>query len=63
MRHSPYAIGPQVRDEWMLCMTRALSEQVADEAFRAQLIHAFAQTAHHLLNTEGGHGCAAGPAT
>ncbi|MBH2018722.1 MAG: group II truncated hemoglobin [Burkholderiales bacterium] len=62
MRHSPYAIGPRVRDEWMLCMTQALTEQVADEAFRAQLIQAFAQTAHHLLNTQGGGACPAGHA-
>lgn len=65
MRHAPYAIGPVERDEWMLCMTLALTEQVADVAFRDRLIETFAQMAHHLVNAPGDHGCAVGqrPAT
>ena len=51
MRHAPYAVGPVVRDEWMLCMTQALTEQVPDVAFRNSLIHTFAQMANHLINT------------
>ena len=62
MRHSPYAVGPQVRDEWMRCMTQALTEQVTDETFRAQLIQAFSQTANHLLNTQDGGACPVGHA-
>jgi truncated hemoglobin YjbI len=34
----------------MLCMTQALTEQVADGAFRTKLIDAFAQTADHMVN-------------
>ncbi len=41
------------RDEWMLCMTQALTEQVADERLRDSLIHTFAQMADHMVNTEG----------
>ena len=52
MRHAPYAIGTTVRDEWMLCMTQALSEQVADPVFRQSLIETFAQMATHMLNSE-----------
>ncbi|MBV5299398.1 MAG: group II truncated hemoglobin [Rhodoferax sp.] len=52
MRHAPYAVGQLVRDEWMLCMTQALTEQVADPAFRARLINTFAQMADHLRNTD-----------
>ena len=52
MRHAPYAVGTVVRDEWMLCMTQALTEQVADEAFRAHLIETFSQMATHMLNTD-----------
>lgn len=65
MRHAPYAIGPVERDEWMLCMTLALTEQVVDVAFRDRLIETFAQMANHLVNTPSGDGCAAGqrPAT
>lgn len=53
MRHAPYPVGQVVRDEWMLCMTQALTEQVPDEAFRARLIETFSQMADHLLNTNG----------
>ncbi|MDO9113500.1 MAG: group II truncated hemoglobin [Polaromonas sp.] len=58
MRHAPYAVGPVVRDEWMLCMTQALTEQVADPAFRTRLIDTFSQMASHLINTDGSHTCA-----
>lgn len=58
MRHAPYAVGPEVRDEWMLCMTMALTEQVADAQLRDQLIHTFAHMADHLINTDGSHNCA-----
>lgn len=59
MRHAPYAIGPVERDEWMLCMRLALTEQVADVAFRDQLIDTFAQMANHLVNTHSSHACTA----
>jgi hemoglobin len=59
MRHAPYAIGPVVRDEWMLCMAQALNEQVSDAAFCDQLIQTFAQMADHLINTNGGSSCTA----
>ena len=62
MRHNPYAIGPVERDEWMLCMTQALTEQVADVAFRDGLIDTFAQMANHMVNTQGGGACATGHA-
>ncbi|MEO6353549.1 MAG: group II truncated hemoglobin [Burkholderiaceae bacterium] len=54
MRHAPYTVGPVERDEWMLCMTQALTEQVTDPAFRASLIETFAQMADHMINTEAG---------
>jgi hemoglobin len=57
MRHRAYAIGTIERDEWMLCMTQALSEQVADAALREALVQTFAAMADHLVNT-GGHASA-----
>ena len=58
MRHAPYAVGPRERDEWMLCMTQALTEQVADAELRERLIQTFAQMADHMVNTDAGaHGC------
>ncbi len=57
-RHRPYAIGPVERDEWMLCMTQAVAEQVADAALRERLTQTFAQMADHMINTGvGAHGC------
>ena len=52
MRHAPYAVGPVERDEWMLCMTQALNEQVTEPALRASLIETFAQMADHMINSE-----------
>lgn len=52
MRHAPYAVDQRVRDEWMLCMTQALTEQVTDTDLRDGLIHTFAQMADHMVNTE-----------
>lgn len=57
MRHHAYAIGPVERDEWMLCMTLALNEQVADAALREALVHTFAAMADHLVNTDGSSAC------
>lgn len=58
MRHAPYAVSSSVRDEWMLCMTMALTEQVTDAQLRDRLIHNFAQMADHLINTDGSRSCA-----
>ena len=49
-RHMPFPIGDAERDAWMACMTRALSEEIADERLRAQLIAAFFKTADFLRN-------------
>ncbi len=50
MRHAPYAVGAVERDEWMLCMTQALHEQVADPALRQAVQRAFADMAQHMVN-------------
>lgn len=57
MRHLPYTIGGTERDEWMLCMHTALTEQVADESLRAGLLKAFGDMADHMVNTDGRTGC------
>ncbi len=51
MRHAPYAIGAKERDEWMLCMTQALTEQVGDEGFRQALLNQFSELASHMINS------------
>ena len=59
MRHAPYAVGQVVRDEWMLCMAQALTEQVADPVFRNRLIDTFSHMANHLINSDASPGCSA----
>jgi hemoglobin len=57
MRHAPYAIGPVERDEWMLCMRLALTEQVEDAELRDALIETFQKMADHMVNTDGSPTC------
>ena len=49
-RHLPFAIGTRERDEWMLCMTRALDEIVADPELRGLMHASFSQLADHMRN-------------
>jgi hemoglobin len=49
-RHLPFPIGEAERDEWLLCMGRALDECVSDDALREQLRASFAQVADHMRN-------------
>ena len=57
MRHAPYAVSQTMRDEWMLCMTQTITEQVADADFQTWLLGTFAQMADHMINTDGSHTC------
>jgi len=52
MRHAPYAIGLVERDEWMQFMKQSLTENVAIETLRNNLINTFSQMATHLVNTD-----------
>ena len=49
-KHISFPIGDAARDAWMLCMTRALDEVVADAALRIQLTQSFFKTADFLRN-------------
>lgn len=49
-RHFPYAIGPQERDAWLLCMQLALEETVADEPLRKALYAQLVQLGEHMRN-------------
>ena len=49
-RHLPFAIGNAERDQWLLCMNKALLEVVEDEALRKELATAFAGVADHMRN-------------
>jgi hemoglobin len=49
-RHLPFAIGVRERDEWMLCMRRALADVVEDAGLRQRLEQSFQATADHMRN-------------
>jgi hemoglobin len=46
-------IGEPERDAWLLCMSGALEEVVADEALREELYAAFAKLADWMRNDPG----------
>jgi len=49
-RHLPFTIGDAERDQWLLCMNRALDEVVTDVALRKELSAAFVKVADHMRN-------------
>jgi hemoglobin len=49
-RHLPFSIGNVERDQWLLCMQRALDDMALEPGFRKQLMNAFRQTADHMRN-------------
>ncbi len=50
MRHMPAPIGPEERDEWLLCFRRALEETVPDMKLRAIILPPVEKLAHHMQN-------------
>lgn len=52
MRHFPFDIGEPERDQWLLCMGRALDDMALDPKLKAGLLNAFARTANHMINRE-----------
>ncbi|WP_027159317.1 group II truncated hemoglobin [Methylobacter luteus] len=51
-RHFPFAIGPSERDQWMLCMNKALNEMPMDADFRDNLSQVLQQLATHMINQD-----------
>jgi hemoglobin len=52
-RHLPFTIGVREREQWMMCMRRALAEVVADAELRAFLDETMAKLADHMRNQPG----------
>lgn len=50
MRHAPYTVSHVMRDQWMLCMAQAITEEVPDQAIQSWLISTFTQMADHMVN-------------
>ena len=49
-RHLPFPIGNSERDQWLMCMGKALQDVVEDEALRAELSAALVKVADHMRN-------------
>ena len=53
MRHAPFPVNTQMRDQWLLCMDMALDEQINDELLKTQLKSSFAKVGDHMRNQAG----------
>jgi hemoglobin len=51
-RHISFAIDAAARDQWMLCMNKALDEVGMDVNFRKNLSQALQQLATHMINQD-----------
>jgi hemoglobin len=54
MRHFPFPIASQERDEWMWCMDRALETHEAPDELKGFLRQRFADLADHMRNQPDG---------
>jgi hemoglobin len=51
-RHLPFRIDESARDQWLLCMSRALDDVGAKPKLKEFLGRIFFQTANHMRNEE-----------
>ena len=49
-RHFPFAIGQVERDQWVLCMNKAMTELDLDAGLREHLLQSLQQLATHMIN-------------
>lgn len=49
-RHFPFAIGLLERDQWMICMNKAMAEIPMEASLRERLVEALEQLATHMIN-------------
>ena len=52
-RHMPFPIAARERDQWMLCMTKALEQSALDDGARAKLVEGLHKLADHMRNQPG----------
>jgi hemoglobin len=55
MRHMPFPIASVERDQWLLCMARALKSCQIEDALAERLLVAFFKTADFMRNRPDGH--------
>ena len=51
-RHLPFTVASIERDQWMACMTRAMTETGVEAGLRKRLAQSFFQTADFMRNTD-----------
>ena len=51
-RHLPFAIGESERDQWMLCMNKAIDEVSMDPRLKTSLQTALQDLATHMINKD-----------
>lgn len=51
-RHLPVSIGKPERDQWLMCMERAMDRLEVEGKLRQQLSAAFERTADHMRNRD-----------
>ncbi len=49
-RHLPFVIGEAERDQWMLCMDKAMAEVDMDSQLKINIQNALQQLATHMIN-------------
>jgi len=49
-RHLPFLIGESERDQWMLCMNKALTELAMDSQLKINIQNTLQQLATHMIN-------------
>jgi hemoglobin len=52
-RHLPFSIGQVERDQWVICMGRAMADLNVETALSDRLLHSFYGTADWMRNREG----------
>lgn len=50
MRHMPFPIDNDLKDQWMYCMNKALDIEIDNPLLRVGLKKSFDQLAHHMIN-------------
>lgn len=49
-RHLPFVIGQSERDEWILCMNKAMAEVDMDEEIKSSVLESLDDLATHMIN-------------
>ncbi len=49
-RHMPFAVTEEARDQWLLCMKKAMDDMGIEPKLRVFLDNAFLRTADHMRN-------------